>query len=122
MKAFDQQLKRGTLEMLILHLLAEERSYGYQLAATLAERSDGWFSIQEGTLYPILYRLEDAGWIVPEWTSRERGVPRKYYRLTLRGTQRLAELSSTWRTFSTAVETVLGTPRPASIIQEKERP
>jgi len=112
-KAIDRQLKRGVLEMLLLHLLAEETTYGYQLASTLAERSAGRFSIQEGTLYPILYRLEDAGWIVPEWSSQARGVPRKYYRLTDEGTGRLEELTATWRTFSTAVETVLE-PQPAS--------
>ena len=107
MEDFDRQLKRGTLEMLLLHLLAEEPTYGYQLLSILDERSHGRFSIKEGTLYPILYRLEDAGWIVPEWISQGRGVPRKYYRLTTNGTERLEGLTAAWSTFSAAVETVL---------------
>lgn len=112
MEDFDRQLKRGTLELLLLHLLAEESTYGYQLTSILAERSHGRFSIKEGTLYPILYRLEDAGWIEPEWISQDRGVPRKYYRLTTKGTARLEGLTAAWSTFSAAVETVLG-PAPA---------
>lgn len=103
----DRELKRGTLELLLLRLLAEGPAYGYQLVSTLSQRSGGGFGIKEGTLYPVLYRLEDAGLIVPEWDQPARGVPRKYYRLTAEGEDRLERLTASWRRYAAAVEAVL---------------
>ena len=71
-----RELKRGTLEMILLRLLAEGEMYGYQLVSKLEQRSDGQFRIKEGTLYPVLYRLEDAGLVETRWETLERGVPR----------------------------------------------
>ncbi len=118
----QRELRRGTLEMLLLSLLAEAPTYGYELIQRLRERTDGSFEVREGTLYPVLYRLEDAGWIVPEWTSPDspagrggaRNVPRKVYRLTAAGHRRRAELAAAWRHFTDDVETLLaGVPAPA---------
>lgn len=111
MTTFDRELKRGTLELLLLHLLADRPAYGYELVSTLKGRSGGDFQLQEGTLYPVLYRLEDAGLVVPEWSQPDRGVPRKYYRLTAEGRRRLESLTEGWRRFAAAVEAVLsGSP------------
>lgn len=103
----ERELKRGTLEMLLLQLLAEEPTYGYELVSRLNARSGGAFETREGTLYPVLYRLEEAGWVVPEWSQPDRGVPRKTYRLTREGRRHLAELTEAWRTFAAAIESVL---------------
>ena len=114
-----RQLKRGTLEMILLRLLAERPKYGYELVSELAERAGGGFELKEGTLYPVLYRLEDQGFIVPEWRERqagERGVPRKYYRLTGLGEHRFGALRQEWQSFRDSVEQLLdgapsGTPK-----------
>lgn len=107
MKDLQRELRRGTLELLLLKLLAEEPTYGYELVSKLADRSAGRFEIKEGTLYPVLYRLEDAGLIVPEWNQPARGVPRKVYRLTEAGTEHVEELTHAWRTYAADVEAIL---------------
>ncbi len=103
----DRELKRGTLEMIILKLLSEGPMYGYQLVSTLEQRSGNQFQVKEGTLYPVLYRLEDAGFIEARWETQERGVPRKYYHWTEAGTQQLQTLIGEWRAFTTAVDRLL---------------
>ena len=94
MGASASQLKKGVLEILVLHLLSGRDLYGYQLLVELDRRSLGYFKLKEGTLYPVLYRLEDAGIIRSYWEQEEskRGVPRKYYRITEEGVKRMAEM------------------------------
>lgn len=82
---YERQLKRGLLEIIVLKLLSQGRAYGYQLLQRLDQESGGLFRIKEGTLYPILYRLEDDGLIVSEWSVPEdKSVAKKYYRCTPR--------------------------------------
>lgn len=102
-----RQLKRGTLEMAVLKLLAERDMYGYQLVTALEERVGESFQVKEGTLYPVLYRLEDASLIEPYWEPPERGVPRKYYKITPQGTKRLQELIKEWQIFTAGVNKLL---------------
>lgn len=104
---FDREIKRGTLELLLLRIVRERRSYGYELASELHGRSGGWIDLKEGTLYPVLYRLEDAGLIVAEWDPPARGVPRKYYKITAKGKKRLEELAESWRSWVRVVNEVL---------------
>jgi PadR family transcriptional regulator PadR len=106
-KTFDRELKRGTLEMILLKLLAERPMYGYELVSTLEQRGGAQFQIKEGTLYPVLYRLEDAGFIQPNWETPERGVPRKYYQITSTGTQQLEALLAEWDDFTAAMRRLL---------------
>ncbi|NIR58501.1 MAG: helix-turn-helix transcriptional regulator, partial [Gammaproteobacteria bacterium] len=75
----DRELRRGTLEMVLLRLLEEDDRYGYELITALDERSGGAIVVKDGTLYAVLYRLEASGWVEPYWRTQERGVPRKYY-------------------------------------------
>ena len=112
MATLERELKRGTLEMLLLHILAEEPTYGYELLNRLNQRSGERFETKEGTLYPVLYRLEDAGLVIPEWEQPVRGVPRKVYRLTEAGRERAGELTAAWRNFSAAIESVLTGTEP----------
>lgn len=113
MKDLQRELRRGTLELLLLRLLGEEPTHGYELVSKLSHRSAGRFEIKEGTLYPVLYRLEDAGLIVPEWDPPARGVPRKVYRLTDAGLERVEELTAAWRSFAADVESILAGTKPA---------
>jgi len=73
----------------------------------LEERSGSAFQLKEGTLYPVLYRLENAGWIEPHWETQERGVPRKYYQITPDGTEQLRGLVTEWLEFVRVVNDLL---------------
>ena len=97
---FAQQLKKGVLEMLVLKLICEKPAYGYELLSELKLSSQGRFFLKEGTLYPILYRLEDDGLVVSEWSIPEdKSVAKKYYRCTPKGEEALVELLELWRKF-----------------------
>jgi PadR family transcriptional regulator PadR len=106
-KAIDRELKRGTLEMILLKLLSQRPMYGYELISTLEKRSEGQFQLKEGTLYPILYRLENAGLIRANWETPARGVPRKYYQLTESGDEQLQHLTAEWHSFSSIINRLL---------------
>lgn len=106
-KSIARELKRGTLELIVLHLLAPGEAYGYEIVSTLTARSDGALTVTDGTLYPVLYRLERAGFVEVRWDTPDRGVPRKYYRLTPAGRAELARLEHEWTTFATAMMKLL---------------
>lgn len=105
----DRELKRGTLDLVLLQLLSESDRYGYEITSELAGRSAQAFEIKEGTLYPVLYRLESAGFIEPYWQMQERGVPRKYYRITEPGQVELERQRSEWVKFVAVIDSLLGT-------------
>lgn len=101
---FEQQLKKGVLEMLVLGLICEKPAYGYELLHAVALRSGGLFTLKEGTLYPILYRLEDDGLITAAWQTGEgRATPKKYYTATPAGRAARAAQRQTWQTFAACV-------------------
>ena len=101
-RGFATELKRGTLELILLRLLEERPKYGYELVRELQSGDD--IQIKEGTVYPVLYRLEERGLVAPEWQARSRGVPRKYYQLTAQGRSRLQELLLEWKAYIRWVE------------------
>jgi len=87
MDNFKKQFNKGILELIILKLLNDENHYGYSLISEIKKQSSETIELKDGTLYPILYRLEDSEKIESYWeTSNEgRGKPRKYYRITTKG-------------------------------------
>ena len=94
---YERQMKKGVLDMLVLRLLEEEPKYGYQLIQEMKERSKETFLLKDGTLYPVLYRLEDENLIESRWSSAEgKQVPRKYYEITEQGRKSLSEIYGTW--------------------------
>lgn len=98
---YEQQLKRGVLEMLVLRLLLKEEKYGYQLILELREKTEGLFDLKEGTLYPVLYRLENEALVVSRWSEpKEKEVSRKYYGITEKGMKLERELGALWKQFS----------------------
>lgn len=99
--ALNQQLKKGALEILVLRVISNADVYGYELIKSLEESSRGYFSLKEGSLYPILYRLEDKGYIASYKKSFEgqRKVPRKYYKITSEGMVALSEMIDSWTEF-----------------------
>ena len=85
------QLRKGILELAVMGVLYNERHYGYSLVRVLTE--DGSISLKEGTVYPILARLDRDGLVRSEWVESDQGPPRKYYALTPSGRQLFDELS-----------------------------
>ena len=110
MGELNKQLKKGVMEILVLKLLSEQDYYGYQLISEIEKRSNGAFALKEGTLYPILYRLEDSGHAMCYWEkdTQDRKMPRKYYGITEKGRARLPEMLDEWRNFILDVYSVLG--------------
>ena len=108
-KGIERELKRGSLELIVLHLLAPDEAYGYEIASKLAARTNGALEVTDGTLYPVLYRLERAGFVAVRWETPERGVPRKYYRLTESGVVELGRLKTEWTNFAGAMTKLLET-------------
>jgi PadR family transcriptional regulator, regulatory protein PadR len=106
-KAIDRELKRGSLELIVLHLLSLGEAYGYEIVTALTERTDGGLEVTDGTLYPVLYRLERGGFVAIRWDTPPRGVPRKYYRLTKAGHAELALLTHEWNAFAGAMARLL---------------
>jgi PadR family transcriptional regulator PadR len=106
--SIDRELKRGSLELIVLHLLAPGEAYGYEIVTKLTTLSDGALGVTDGTLYPVLYRLERSGFVAVRWETPERGVPRKYYRLTEAGRVELARLNHEWTAFANAMAKLLG--------------
>lgn len=105
---FSQQLKKGVLELLVLQLICRGPTYGYELILRLNRRSEGFFSLKEGTLYPILYRLEDSGFIRSVWQQEtSRKTPRKVYTATAAGQEENARRLTLWEQFRCAVENTL---------------
>ena len=106
-RGIERELKRGSLELIVLHLLSLGEAYGYEIVTALGERTDGSLAVTDGTLYPVLYRLERGGFVAVRWETPQRGVPRKYYRLTDAGQAELAQLTHEWNTFARAMARLL---------------
>jgi PadR family transcriptional regulator PadR len=106
-RSIERELKRGSLELIVLHLLASGEAYGYEIVSKLTAETNGALEVTDGTLYPVLYRLERAGSVTVRWETPERGVPRKYYRLTDTGRDELTRLTHEWTTFAKAMSKLL---------------
>jgi PadR family transcriptional regulator, regulatory protein PadR len=104
-------LLQGTLDMMILQVLALEPQHGYAIASRLQQISQDVLQVQQGSLYPALHRLEKKGWLAAEWKESEQGRMAKIYSLTKAGKKQLAEETENWRRMSAAIGLVMGTAR-----------
>jgi PadR family transcriptional regulator PadR len=100
-------LLQGTLDLLVLKTLRAQPMHGWGISKRIREISEDVLQINQGSLYPALYRLEDAGWIEAEWGISPEGRRAKFYRLTVQGRKQLTSEQADWRLFSRAVELVL---------------
>jgi PadR family transcriptional regulator PadR len=103
----DTELLKGTLSLLILSLLSRKPMYGYEIAATVHKDTDGTFTWREGSLYPSLHKMEQAGLIVGEWEEKETGRKRRYYHITDKGRTALQEKVQSWIDLCLAVNRIL---------------
>lgn len=106
-EAIRREMSRGTAELAVLGMLARKPTYGYELLASLGEATGGNPEIKEGTLYPLLHRLEDAGYVTTTWEAEGRAAPRKYYQLTDQGKARFKALRSEWQQLKEGLDRLL---------------
>jgi PadR family transcriptional regulator PadR len=101
------ELLHGTLDALVLKILTGGRLHGYGIARAIEETTEEVVAVEEGSLYPALYRMEKKGWIEAEWGLSELGRRAKFYRLTPRGRRHLATQTAEWSRFAAAISRVL---------------
>ena len=101
-------LKRGSAEFLVLSLLEAETRHGYEIQKLIESLSDGVLSFNVASLYPLLYKLEERGWIVGRWVEKAGERRRRFYRLTSPGRRALEEQRQSWREFVIAINRVSG--------------
>jgi PadR family transcriptional regulator PadR len=111
MSMLDRELKKGSAELLILSLVEQRPRHGYEIAKLIESRSKGRLRFRVASLYPLLYRLEERGWIAGRWVERAGQRRRRFYRLTADGRRVLAAQRSTWAEFVAAVRRITETER-----------
>lgn len=104
---FSSELVRSSTDLVILALLRDRPMYGYEMLVTLADRGNGEFELKQGTLYPLLYRLEREGWIRAKWVTPPKGKKRKVYSLTADGKKAQRARTSEWLRFTAAIQSIL---------------
>ena len=104
---FDPELKRGSLDLLILSALQGQPKHGYEIGKLLASRSDGKLDFPVSTLYSILYRMENRGWIAGRWVEKTGVRRRCYYTLTSEGETVLKAKQEQWREYTATVNKVI---------------
>jgi PadR family transcriptional regulator, regulatory protein PadR len=102
-------LLQGTLDMLILKAVSLGPLHGYGILLRIGQVSKERLEIQQGSLYPALYRLEHQGWIAGEWDASENNRKAKYYRLTAAGRRRLQVETEKWNSMADVIAGILGT-------------
>jgi len=104
----DRELKKGSAELLILSLLEDRPRHGYEIGQLIELRSGGALRFNVASLYPLLYRLENRGWIRGRWVEKAGQRRRRYYRLTPVGKKILAAQREGWREFVEAIGRITG--------------
>jgi PadR family transcriptional regulator PadR len=102
-------LMQGTLELLILKTLSRDAMHGYGIAQRIHEAADDLLKIEDGSLYPALYRMEERGWITSEWDVSENNRRAKFYKLSKAGRKQLEAESANWERVSQAISRILQT-------------
>ena len=102
-------LLQGTLELLILKTLSSETMHGYGIAQRIHREVDDLLKIEDGSLYPALYRMEERGWISSEWGVSDNNRRAKFYKLTRTGRKELSDQSANWDRVSQAITRILQT-------------
>jgi PadR family transcriptional regulator PadR len=100
-------LLQGTLDMLILKIVALGPIHGYAIAQRLQQMSDEVLQVQQGSLYPALHRLEKRRWLRAEWAATETGREARFYTLTRLGRKQLGEQTANWQRLSIAISGIL---------------
>ena len=105
---FDRELKKGSAELIILSILEPRARHGYEISKLIEARSNGQLKFHVASLYPLLYRLEERGWLQGRWVEKTGQRRRRFYALTPAGRKVLATQRSTWKTFVQAMGLITG--------------
>ena len=105
-RALDRELKKGSAELLVLSLVEARPRHGYELCKIIETQSEGRVTFHIASLYPLLYRLEERGWIHGRWVEKAGQRRRRFYRLTSEGRRVLAKQRKTWTSFVAAVNRI----------------
>jgi PadR family transcriptional regulator, regulatory protein PadR len=104
----DEEMLKGTLDMMILRTLLPGDAHGHTIAKIIERMSEDVLEVEQGSLYPALHRLEDRGWVSSFWGASENNRKAKFYRLTAAGKKQLARETSRWRQMTRAIGLVMG--------------
>jgi PadR family transcriptional regulator, regulatory protein PadR len=108
------ELLKGTLDLLVLKIVALGPNHGYAIAQRLQQISKDFFQVHQGSLYPALHRLEDRGWLQADWKKSETGREAKFYSLTRKGRKQLQDEARNWERLCEAVALVLNSSEEES--------
>lgn len=107
-RMLDRELKKGAAELIILSVLAMRARHGYEISKLIEARSDGRLKFHVASLYPLLYRLEERGWLRGKWVEKAGERRRRFYSLTSKGKAALARQRDVWNTFVEAMGLITG--------------
>jgi PadR family transcriptional regulator, regulatory protein PadR len=108
----DEEMLKGTLDMMILRTLLMGDAHGHTIAKIIERTSEDVLQVEQGSLYPALYRLEDRGWLCSYWRATENNRRAKFYRLTAAGRKQLQREAVRWRRMTRAIGLVMGEEAP----------
>jgi PadR family transcriptional regulator len=111
-RTVSKEVKKGSADLLILALVEHRARHGYEIGRLIEDKSQGALSYHMGSLYPTLYRLEDAGLVEGRWVEKAGQRRRRYYKLTAAGRKQLASERSVWQNFFLALDRVAGLKQP----------
>jgi transcriptional regulator len=103
-----RELKKGSAELIILSIVEPRPRHGYEISKLITERSNGQVTFHVASLYPLLYRLEERGWLQGKWVERAGERRRRYYGLTADGRRVLSQQRDTWKSFVQAMGLITG--------------
>lgn len=107
-RTLDREMKKGSAELIILSMVEARARHGYEISKLIEQRSGGRLAFHIASLYPLLYRLEERGWLEGRWVEKPGERRRRFYALTPLGTKVLASQRDTWRNFVEAMELITG--------------
>lgn len=107
-RMLDRELKKGSAELMILSIVESRPRHGYEISKLIETRSQGQLKFHIASLYPLLYRLEERGWLQGRWVERAGQRRRRFYRLTPEGRRVLARQRDTWKAFVLAMGRITG--------------
>src|ERR1044072_4712787 len=107
-RMLNRELKKGSPELIILSIVEPRARHGYEISKLIEARSDGQLKFHVASLYPLLYRLEERGWLPGKWVEQAGQRRRRFYSLTAEGRRVLARQRDTWKAFVAAMRLVTG--------------
>ena len=107
-RMLDRELKKGSAELIILSMIESRARHGYEISKLIETRSRGQIKFHLASLYPLLYRLEERGWIQGRWVEKAGERRRRFYQLTAEGRDVLGHQRATWRAFVAAMSLITG--------------